>query len=445
MEGNGKEECCIWNGIEDIGEKQVDVKFVTGSVESNDTSRPTSDIFEDSSFRLYEMPVSVETAAKRMSFSEIDRVEELTNQMRNHYVESNVKDTAEIVMKDVAGREKLDQACPSPTTSNGNVTRTIESNHIEIISVRNEDNITLKKDCGNGEPVYDSVNPKIECTSPLLKTNNHFIITGSSNHTKKIQDNIIEIAAQEINDNLNFQLSVVPGEFEETCKFCTKRTTEINSEPGSVSTKDLNFEVKQNAGTQEPSCSICILKSNNKRKNCHGSKRETDFLRPASRISDKSNNSNISGNSDTKKKSKKEFTLETDPGILSRRQKQIEYGKNTTGYQRYKKMVPRDQRTKQDPQTPPKCSKYSRRAWDGLIKSWRRKLHDWDPHKTGESDDEILSVVSTSSFPTISDDSENLYETVSDLAEEEQTFAVERGSNGISINKDADSLQTKET
>lgn len=101
---------------------------------------------------------------------------------------------------------------------------------------------------------------------------------------------------------------------------------------------------------------------------------------------------------------------EKDKETLSRRQKQIEYGKNTLGYQRYIKLVPRslfslqcpssicqsqyrssiflflfrETREKRHPKTPPRHLRYSRRAWDGLVKVWRQKLHFWDPPKDGE-------------------------------------------------------------
>lgn len=71
--------------------------------------------------------------------------------------------------------------------------------------------------------------------------------------------------------------------------------------------------------------------------------------------------------------------LETDPDVLSRRQKQIDFGKNTVGYDNYRKKVPRYHRVKNEhPKTPPMHLKYSRRAWDGLIKIWRKKLHEYD-------------------------------------------------------------------
>lgn len=82
--------------------------------------------------------------------------------------------------------------------------------------------------------------------------------------------------------------------------------------------------------------------------------------------------------------------LEKCEETLSRRQKQIDYGKNTVGYDMYVQQVPRDERTNEHPWTPPKNAKYSRRGWDGLVKVWRKKLHCWDPEsmKSEPADDE---------------------------------------------------------
>ncbi|XP_012266198.2 histone RNA hairpin-binding protein [Athalia rosae] len=72
-------------------------------------------------------------------------------------------------------------------------------------------------------------------------------------------------------------------------------------------------------------------------------------------------------------------TMETDPATLARRQKDIDYGKNTIAYDRYIQMVPKKERTKEHPTTPPKDVKYSRRGWDGMVRLWRKQLHAWDP------------------------------------------------------------------
>nr|CAI5851018.1 unnamed protein product [Callosobruchus analis] len=81
---------------------------------------------------------------------------------------------------------------------------------------------------------------------------------------------------------------------------------------------------------------------------------------------------------DAPRKKYKKREMESDPEVLSRRQKQIDYGKNTIGYDNYIKNIPKDKRTKEDPQTPNKYMKYSRRAWDGLIRKWRLQLHKYD-------------------------------------------------------------------
>ncbi|GLV35960.1 Stem-loop binding protein [Carabus blaptoides fortunei] len=75
---------------------------------------------------------------------------------------------------------------------------------------------------------------------------------------------------------------------------------------------------------------------------------------------------------------------ETDKVILERRQKQIDYGKNTIGYDNYRKLVPIHNRTKEHPKTPVKHLKYSRRGWDGLIRTWRQQLHEFDPNSISD-------------------------------------------------------------
>jgi len=79
-------------------------------------------------------------------------------------------------------------------------------------------------------------------------------------------------------------------------------------------------------------------------------------------------------------KTKKEpKSKESNEQRLTARQKQIDIGKNTVGYQRYRELLPKSKRSKSDPQTPSKHQVCSKRSWDGQIRKWRRELHKYDP------------------------------------------------------------------
>ncbi|KDD75517.1 hypothetical protein H632_c642p1 [Helicosporidium sp. ATCC 50920] len=62
------------------------------------------------------------------------------------------------------------------------------------------------------------------------------------------------------------------------------------------------------------------------------------------------------------------------------RQRQVDFGKNTLGYQRYIATVPKSLRRRgTHPSTPDAHQSCSKRSFDGQIRKWRRQLHDWDP------------------------------------------------------------------
>ena len=63
---------------------------------------------------------------------------------------------------------------------------------------------------------------------------------------------------------------------------------------------------------------------------------------------------------------------------LLQRQKQIDYGKNTVGYEKYLQLVPKSKRGPTDPKTPNIYVSNSKRAFDGMVKKWRRELHRYD-------------------------------------------------------------------
>ncbi|KAG2430110.1 hypothetical protein HXX76_010209 [Chlamydomonas incerta] len=74
----------------------------------------------------------------------------------------------------------------------------------------------------------------------------------------------------------------------------------------------------------------------------------------------------------------KQQILDLDPHRLAQRQKQIDFGKNTTGYQRYLQLVPRNKRRRTDPATPDIHANISKRRFDGQVVVWRRALHKYD-------------------------------------------------------------------
>ncbi|XP_043192834.1 serine/arginine repetitive matrix protein 1-like isoform X2 [Amphibalanus amphitrite] len=91
---------------------------------------------------------------------------------------------------------------------------------------------------------------------------------------------------------------------------------------------------------------------------------------------------NESTENDAPQPERTRFEKETDPVILARRQKQLDYGKNTLCYQEYIDTVPKHKREPFHPRTPVKTRKTSRRRWDSAIKNWRIHLHYWnDPVK----------------------------------------------------------------
>ena len=79
--------------------------------------------------------------------------------------------------------------------------------------------------------------------------------------------------------------------------------------------------------------------------------------------------------------------VEDDPRRLEQRQKQIDYGKNTIGYQRYVVEVPRRARGRSMPWTPDIKTKTSKRGFDSMMSRWRTALHKWEEDNPPASTD----------------------------------------------------------
>lgn len=116
------------------------------------------------------------------------------------------------------------------------------------------------------------------------------------------------------------------------------------------------------------------------------------------------------------------YEPERDPMVLRRRQKQIDYGKNTLGYQNYVDEIPKPKRSREHPRTPRKGVKYSRRSWDQQIKLWRIKLHTFDPPQV---DINGGAVESTTDIEISMDDASELFDSAFSEAPSE--------SNGLSL------------
>lgn len=110
--------------------------------------------------------------------------------------------------------------------------------------------------------------------------------------------------------------------------------------------------------------------------------------------------------------------METDPQVLRKRQKCINYGKVTAEYQRYILELPRKKRESYHPRTPNKFRKVSRRKFDGAIKKWRKLLHAYD-----EDPEQMVDM--KNSIDTMSD-----YDNTNDFGGES---AVGSGISGYNI------------
>jgi len=113
-------------------------------------------------------------------------------------------------------------------------------------------------------------------------------------------------------------------------------------------------------------------------------------------------------------------SIECCPKELVRRQKEISKGKLSKSYQSYISIVPRKSRTRQHPRTPCKYAKMSRRGFDGAIKAWRRKLHEFDYDKK-ENTDDSMSIISSSSSQR-SDDCSTAHSTSINIEDIDENF-----------------------
>ena len=100
-----------------------------------------------------------------------------------------------------------------------------------------------------------------------------------------------------------------------------------------------------------------------------------------------------------------------NPHQLRQRWKQIDIGKNTLAYDEYSMRVPRhlrDRSNRKHPVTPNPHTPRSKRAFDGLVRAWRRDLYaHWQPiqeEERDESEAEPEAAGPEAAEPTTSED-----------------------------------------
>ncbi|KAF4321533.1 hypothetical protein BBO99_00001002 [Phytophthora kernoviae] len=92
---------------------------------------------------------------------------------------------------------------------------------------------------------------------------------------------------------------------------------------------------------------------------------------------------------------------EADPHRLAQRQKQIDYGKNTIGYDRYCAQVPRHaRRPGRHPMTPDKTMRMGKKVFDGIVRKWRQALHKYDPPELTETIKIIKTEATAQELPS---------------------------------------------